>query len=191
VWLILDQQNPKVADAAMMTRPLDAWGSPATDTWFGHYHLLGYLAHEPPLDTPSVAQHEVFGSSLTLSGYDLSTRLVMPGQGLTLSLYFLSETPLKSGEKAFVHLEDQRGQIVGQRDRPLSGAGRDGNQQPSSNEPIREGFDLVVPPATATGEYTLSFGIYDPVTGKRLPITAGSSAGRDNVVLGPVTVRAE
>jgi hypothetical protein len=87
-------------------------------------------------------------------------------------------------------LEDARGNVISQRDRLLTPGPPDDGKH-ATVPPVRESFDLLVPPATPAGDYTLLAGLYDPATGKRLAVTSGSGVGDDKIVLGRVTVRTE
>jgi len=182
VWLIVDQSGKNSADAGKLVQSMDAWGSRATDVWFGRFHLLGYVASTPSDQAPSVHLHDVFGGVLGLQGYDLSTRDLAPGGGLTLALDFETEAPVGKDYKVFVHLVDANGQIITQSDRPLSHAGRASSKW-SVGETDREGYDLLAPADAACGDFTLEAGLYDPATGQRLEITSGADVGHDTVVL--------
>jgi hypothetical protein len=188
VWLILDQSGAQGTVTDTLARLLETWGSPATDVWFGRFHLLGYLPFEPPVTSSSVPLRAMFGHSFDLHAYDLSTRSVTPGEGLTLTLDLSTEGRSTKDTKAFVHLENAQGQIISQRDRLLT-PGRPADGKLATLTPVREGFDLLIPATTPAGRYTLVAGLYDPTTGQRLPITAGTGAGGDKIVLGQVTVQ--
>ncbi|HUX88507.1 MAG TPA: hypothetical protein VMW65_16005, partial [Chloroflexota bacterium] len=187
IWVIVDQAGPTGGDVPKAIQAMDAWGTRATDTWFGRYHLLGYLPENPPTASPSVPSHADFGGILSFEGYDLSSRAIKPGAGLTLALYFKAEAGVPKDYKAFVHLLSAQGHIVAQRDRPLSHRG-----QPSTKwnlgESDREGYDLLVPVGTSCGQYDLEIGLYDPSSGQRLRIKSGPETGADTVLLPAVRV---
>jgi len=91
----------------------------------------------------------------------------------------------------FVHLLDERGTIVSQRDsEPLGG------QRPTTSwtvgEVVEDAYGLWVRPGTPPGEHTLSVGLYDAESGERLVVasseTVGISTGVDAIDLATVTI---
>jgi hypothetical protein len=83
--------------------------------------------------------------------------------------------PVQQNAKVFVHLLDAAGQLVAQHDsEPVSG------QRPTSTwkpgESIIDRHGVLLPDDLAPGEYQLVVGLYDPATGNRLLVTAGTSA---------------
>ncbi|HLH73085.1 MAG TPA: hypothetical protein VKX96_07360 [Chloroflexota bacterium] len=187
VWVIIDQAGQNSSDVDKVVRSMDAWGSRASDVWFGHYHLLGYLPYRAPASDPSEPRHEDFAGVLALQGFDVSSQELKPGEGLAVILYFDSEASVQKDYKVFIHLVDAQGRIIAQNDRLLSYAGQ-GSAQWKIGTSDREGYDLLVPGTTACGTYTLLAGLYDPANGQRVKIKAGPSTGVDNVELTKVRV---
>jgi hypothetical protein len=79
----------------------------------------------------------------------------------------------------FVHLLDGDDQIVAQRDEPPGGL-----ENPTSDwvpgETVRTTFALQIPPGSGAGDHRLRVGLYEPVSGRQLPVThfTASSAAR-------------
>lgn len=182
VWLIVDQALQNGANGDQIATQLDGWGSRATDIWFGRFHLLGYLPYGPPDSGSRVTGQEVFGGALELVGYDPTPATAAPGKGVSVALDLVTLAAVPKDDKIFIHLEDAQGKVVAQRDQPLLHAGR-GTAAWQVGDAVRIGADLLVPANLPCGDYVLVTGIYDPITGQRLPVTAGAQFGTDHVDL--------
>jgi len=129
------------------------------------------------------------GESIRLVGYRLARDNVNPGDTLLLTLYWRAGGPIDQDYTVFVHLLGPDGRLVAQQDnppvrstRPTSGWG--------VNELIEDPYEIRLPADAPFGEYTLSVGMYDPVTLERLPTfdAAGEHLPEDRVVLATVRV---
>jgi hypothetical protein len=138
--------------------------------------------------SPQVVLNQPFGDvpNLTLLGYDLE-RLVDEGQpSLQLSLYWRSEALLPADYTTFVHLLNQAGDVVAQKDRPpLDGAYPTSLWDPG--EIIADQMRIPLPSDLPDGNYNLVVGLYDFNTGARLPVPGNLDS---SVVIGPVEVLA-
>ncbi|MCO6450696.1 MAG: hypothetical protein J5I90_07880 [Caldilineales bacterium] len=125
-----------------------------------------------PADTP-IAR---FANSLTLNGYDLSARLINPGETITLTLGWGGSAADDADLSAFVHLiNEQTGERVAQADGPpiLGGDRR----------------SLTLPPDLAPGIYRPVIGLYHPQSGGRLAVVdAVGQPITDSLNLCPVRV---
>lgn len=129
------------------------------------------------------------GERIQLLGYQLGSDAVSEGGVLTVTLFWQSDGRLTDGYHVFVHLLDADGQMVAQHDgEPIGG------ERPTwdwrDREVIQDEHILVIEPGSPGDTYTLSAGMYDVVTGVRLP-AVGSSGERlpdDRVVLQDVQV---
>ena len=97
------------------------------------------------------------------------------GATCSVPLVWRAGTPSPISYRVFVHLLDGSGNIVTQSDsepasrtRPTTGW--------LTGEYIVDTHNLTLPENLAEGPFTLSIGLYDPVTGKRLLTGAGDSA---------------
>jgi hypothetical protein len=106
------------------------------------------------------------GPDIKLLGYDRAVE----GQDVSLVLYWSTERRLQRRYKVFVHAVDSRtGAIVAQHD----AAPRDWTYPTTwweADEIVADPISLVLPDANLEGIYLL-VGMYDEVTGERLPLT--------------------
>jgi hypothetical protein len=142
---------------------------------------LGTVFGDPALAERGVDENNGW---IRLHGYALTTE-TSPGGAILLSLRWESIRPVDYNYHVFVHLLDGRGEKVMQRDgqpvqwmRPIS------TWQPG--EEIVDHYGLLLADDIPTGEYTIAVGLYDPVSGQRLPISAGP--GDFAIELGPLLI---
>jgi hypothetical protein len=142
---------------------------------------LGTVFGDPALANSGVDEANGW---IRLSGYGLTTETT-PGDAILLSLRWESLRRVDYNYHVFVHLLDAHGERVAQRDgqpvqwmRPIS------SWQPG--EEIIDHYGLLLTDDLPTGEYTIAIGLYDPVSGQRLPISAGP--GDFAIELGPILV---
>jgi hypothetical protein len=107
----------------------------------------------------------VVGEHIRLLGYDAA----LSGTTLDLSLYWESLGRPERDYTTFVHLRDEQGQIVSQRDHPPAG-GKYPTSLWETDEVIRDEIELPLPPDFASGGYQLVVGLYNSATGKKLAI---------------------
>jgi hypothetical protein len=144
----------------------------ARDEWFGDVRLVTYAAPaEPPADVAETASLS-FGESITLEGYALPDDELRPGRIVPLTLYWRTAAPLDERYKVFLHLLDQNGRLVAQRDSE-PGGGLALTPIWPAGETIADNHGLYIPEYLPAGHYTLLLGMYslaDPLA--RLPINA-------------------
>jgi hypothetical protein len=103
--------------------------------------------------------------SADLSG--TSSLALTPGEMLNLELKWSTPRWLDESYTIFVHLLDERGQLVVQRDAlPLGGIYHTYKWVPG--ELVTDWYQLPVPPDLAAGDYTLEIGAYNSITTERL-----------------------
>jgi hypothetical protein len=134
---------------------------------------------------PQVALNQSFGNApnLTLLGYDLTDdagQLIqnsklktqnskLKTQNLKLTLYWRSESPLPLDYTTFVHLRNQAGENVAQKDQPpLNGAYPTSLWDPG--EIIADEIIIPLPDNLPAGVYQIVIGLYDFQTGQRLVV---------------------
>lgn len=166
-----------------------------TNTAFRHFGLyyLWVWQGQPALLVPKPGHPLTarLGDSTEFMGFDLSlddpardpSQPCRPGETIRLVLYWRALAEPMKDAKAFVHLYDQRGKIVAQQDhRPYYGT-----RPPytwSLGETLDDPYTLELPADLPPGHYTLATGMYNPVTGVRLPVAvAAEHALSDNRIL--------
>jgi 4-amino-4-deoxy-L-arabinose transferase-like glycosyltransferase len=103
------------------------------------------------------------GESIVLRGYDLD----QAEDRLELTLYWQAKGQVPGRYKVFLHLVDASGQIAAQSD-SIPAAGTAPTQSWLPGEVVIDRHTLTPP---AGGAYRLFAGMYDPVSGERLPAT--------------------
>ncbi len=146
----------------------------------GDVSLPGILTESPQ---PRTMLNQPFGDApnLTLLGYDLTdetgqpmtnetmTNDQLPITNLHLTLYWRTETHLPTDYTTFVHLRNEAGEVVAQKDQPpLAGAYPTSLWEPG--EIIADEVRLSLPPDLPPGDYRLFTGLYDFQTGQRLVV---------------------
>ena len=130
------------------------------------------LSPEGLLPSPPVPENllpATFADQIDLFGFNLDDHRLVPGQTLDLTLFWSPQGRPTRDYTVFIHLLDDAGQIQGQADSPpASGA------YPTSvwdaGEFIADSHAITLPPDLPAGEYSMAIGLYDPLTGQRLPI---------------------
>jgi hypothetical protein len=163
---------------------------PATDAWYGPTQLALYSCVPSPGESGlSGAPVADFGAQVSLLSHTLVAEKIVAGQILPLTFVWRAEAELSSDYKVFIHLLDEEGRIVAQRDSEPVGGSR-----PTTSwrvgESIRDNHGLLIPESVPAGEYELIAGLYD-TEGNRLPVrdTTGERVG-DSLSLGTVQVSA-
>jgi hypothetical protein len=128
--------------------------------------------YSPPL--VRIRQDVRFGDVLRLRGYRLERKSVLPGESVTLTVYWQAvEAPSKI-YAVFNHLRDYDSISLWQGDSwPQEGIYTTDHWM--KNEVVAESTTIEIPGDTPPGDYPLFTGVYDPVTGTRL--TAVSKHG--------------
>ncbi|MDO8673274.1 MAG: glycosyltransferase family 39 protein [Dehalococcoidia bacterium] len=133
-----------------------------------------------------------YGGVIELLGYDVQPapdRPLAAGQELSLTLHWKSLKEVKDSYKVFTQLLGDDQKIYGQRDSiPLDGLAPTNEWAPG--EIIRDNYRLPVQPGAPNGKYRLVVGLYEPVTGRRIPLANGAGDAFVAAVFdtaGPVT----
>ncbi len=135
------------------------------------------------------------GAAIRLAGYDLPQAAVVPGEMVTLTLYWEALSLVDARYKVFVHLVGTTWNagsgnfLWGQQDRePV------GNQLPTTQwapgSLIADAYHVALDPAAPPGVYDVEVGMYSLTDGARLPVfDADGQALGDAVNLGQITIR--
>lgn len=125
-----------------------------------------------------------FGDVLRLRGYRLERKDVYPGDSVRLTVYWQALQPPDQIYAAFNHLRKPDSSMAWQGDSwPQAGIYTTDHWR--QNEVVTEEYMLVVPDDLPPGEYPLYTGVYEAMTGDRLPAVArhGERLLNDEVVL--------
>jgi hypothetical protein len=124
---------------------------------------------------------------MRLEGYALTPE-THPGGELLLALRWESLHPIEYNYQVFVHLLNTSGDKLAQRDgQPVQWIRPTSTWQPG--EELIDRYAMLLPGDLPAGSYSLAVGVYDPVTGQRLPVSAGP--GDYAIEVGPILVSAE
>lgn len=105
-----------------------------------------------------------------------------------MTLFWECGDALEEDYKVFVHLVDEEGQIIGQRDSEPVGGSRPTTTW-VQGERITDNYGILVPDSAVEGEYRLLIGIYLPTTGERmLVLSSDLVVVEESVVLGHIQV---
>ncbi len=167
---------------------LNAGAYRAWDRWFGAVRLVLYLAPRPAAAlTPAAAR---FGDGIRLTGFSVGDRPEYgPGDVIPLRLVWVAEGRVERPYKVFAHLVDGEEFIWGQRDSEPVGGSRPFTAF-GPGQSVTDTLGIPVLPGTPPGLYRIKVGLYDPATGRRLPVDGGPGdslgLGSVRVGLGPV-----
>jgi 4-amino-4-deoxy-L-arabinose transferase-like glycosyltransferase len=133
-----------------------------------------------------------FGDSARLAGYDLSEGThVQAGQSLQLVLHWQALKTFSQRYTVFVHLVDANDRILGQRDQ-VPGNGQFPTTSWIPGEYLSDTYVILLDPDTPPGQYWIEIGLYNPLDGTRLPVSAadGQPLG-DRLLLNQTPIRVE
>lgn len=169
---------------------LNEHGYRAWDAWFGPTQLVVYgTADETePLSIQPVGA--ALGENVRLLGYSLHEERLPSTGVLPLTLIWQAQGRIDQSYKVFVHLVDDKGQLVAQRDSEPGGGSKPTTAW-AVGETITDRVGVLLPADTPPGEYQLRVGMYDPATMERLPVldAEGQPLG-DTIPLATVRVPA-
>ena len=179
-----DQRDPR----RVVERWLDANTFKASEEWVGDVRFVIYAVAREEAHSVDTAVHLSFGQFITLQGYSLHTDQLLPGDIAQVTLFWQTAAALDQRYKIFLHLLDQDGNLVAQRDSEPGGG-----YLPTTSWPIAETIvdkhGLLLPGDLSPGQYELIMGLYDiadPAT--RLPIQAGNAV-QDSWNLGSIFIK--
>jgi hypothetical protein len=137
--------------------------------------LLGYVAvpwSETGLPEAAVPVGATFGDQIRLIGYAVDDTPAA-------TLYWEALRPLDNDYTVFVHLVDEKGEMVANYDsRPMGGRYTTLAWLPGHIVP--DGHPMALPAALPPGPHLLRVGLYLPETGDRLPVTSSQGQEQPN-----------
>jgi hypothetical protein len=134
--------------------------SPVEATVGGRIQLVGYLLEEEAeLQNRGLCEPPLLADALT----------VHPGEHLHLTLFWRPLSQLLEDYTVFTHVYAPDGRLWGQKDsQPVSGTYP--TSQWKMGETIVDRYEIELDPGAPAGEYQVAVGMYDLVTGERLPV---------------------
>jgi hypothetical protein len=144
---------------------------------------LGTVFGDPALVEQGISEENGW---FRLDGYAFTPATTAGGE-LLLELRWQSLRPVDYDYQVFVHLLNAADEKLAQRDgQPVQWLRPTSTWHPG--EDINDRYGLLLPPDLPAGGYTIAVGLYDPVSGQRLPVSAGP---RDYAIeIGPIQVEA-
>lgn len=116
------------------------------------------------------------------------SRFVRQGGIVGLTLFWRPAASLETDYVVFVHVVDDQGKTVAQRDtQPQNGGNPTSGWR--AGEVVVDPANVPLPPAVAPGRYRVVVGLYRPGDGARLPAQPGTPERPDSVEVGTVEVR--
>lgn len=139
--------------------------------WFGSIRLAAYA---PPADVGDVrVPGAYFGEHVHLQSASISPSVLRKGDVVRLTLRWQTDAPLTMRYKVFIHLYDDQGNILAQRDaEPMADLAPTTSWQ--AGETITDLHAVRIPANTTLQTLNLRLGLYDPATGERLPVRAAN-----------------
>ncbi len=142
------------------------------------------------LPTPRYPSQALLGEGIRFLGHDLAPEMEEgePGGTLRFTLYWQAVGDIEGNFKVFTHLLDAEGRVRGQQDRVPAGGTRPTTGW-VAGEVIADSYEMTVEAEAPPGPYRLEIGMYEALSGERLPITLeGQRLPEDRLLLEP-TIR--
>jgi uncharacterized membrane protein len=136
---------------------------------FRQIRLPLYQISSQPIQTIQLKPREVnFGDTLKLMRYWL-TEKSLAGDWFYLTLEWQAQRSIERDFKVFVHVLDTNGNLAFQQDKlTLNELLPTSRWEP--NKIYRDPYAMVVPSELPAGEYRVVVGVYDAISGERLPV---------------------
>ena len=140
--------------------------------------LPSHLACPIPLDVQ-------FADNVTLAGYRLSSRLPVPGEEMTVTLYWTATGPVAESYTAFAHLLTDTFEMFGGADLQPAPPTPDW----AAGETIETVHTFTVPPDAPAGLYQIEIGLYTRSDLRRLRVLDRvDPAEEDRLLIGPLRI---
>lgn len=185
LWFVVDRKRLFGRYDALFTQQVFA----QMDVVYHSSGVFVFLSHRYPRPMPTQPARETsarFDNLIELGGYFLDFEAVAPDRSVPLVLYWrplTAEVPRPF--KVFVQLRNEQDAIVAQADHYILEGLLSGDvlrDWVGQGEWLRDGVQLYMPNPLPRGHYRLLVGLYDEVTGERVPVQSDTS-GENAVVL--------
>ncbi len=129
--------------------------------------------------------HVQFADSVTLAGYSFSSRTPVPGEEMTVTLYWTATGPVAESYTVFAHLLTDNFEMFGGADLAPSPPTEDW----AAGETIATIHKFTVPPDARPGLYQMEIGLYTRPDFRRLRVLDRiNPAEKDRLLLGPLRI---
>ncbi len=166
---------------------LDAHAFKATDEWVGDVRFVMYAVPAAPAVEMETAVSVSFGESIQLNGFTLLDNQLQPGDIVQTTLFWQTAQPLDVRYKVFLHLLNEEGALVAQRDsEPGGGLAMTTTWKP--DETIVDNHGILLPSDLPDGTYRLVVGMYDIGDPESRLVVGRETAVSDIYLLGQISV---
>jgi hypothetical protein len=166
VWLV-SEATTGGDPANGAERWLSERGYVGGETWYGRIRVVSYTFAE---NVGLAAADQAWGEgAIRLAGYGVERSAV---GWLNVRLRWEAAGEVGADYAVFVHLLDENGALIAQHDGlPLNGYAP--TRTWGTGDVIDDRHSVPLPPDLPAGSYRLTAGLYDPLTGERLPLAGG------------------
>jgi len=140
-------------------------------------------AHYFDLPDPQYPLVADFGSRIRLLGFDLVETAPNPGGQIEVVLYWQALDEVGKSYKVFVHLYDPTGTAISGQHDSLPGNGGLSTEGWLPGEVVTDPHVVEIGADAAVGVGRIGVGLYDPLTGERLPVFVDGQAQPDDVLI--------
>lgn len=169
-------------------RWLDAHAFKAQEEWVGDVRFVTYAVPPEPAQAMEVAAGVTFGEEISLLGYTLRGNPLAPGDIIQVTLYWQAMQTPPERYKVFLHLLDQQGNLVAQRDaEPGGNVAITTTWAPA--ETVVDNHGVLLPLDLTPGSYELYVGLYPLFDPQQRLIFDEGGDGKDSYHLGTITVQ--
>lgn len=175
----------------VVERWLDAHAFKTTEEWVGDVRYVVYAVPREEaigqLNDTELIFEAPNSDRLTLTGYSVSPTEALRGDILQTTLAWTASNPTSRPYKVFLHLLDENGQIIAQRDSEPAGGSRPTTGW-TPGETIIDRHGLLIPAEAGPGVYRLTLGLYDAAD-PAARLTVSGTDGRDSWTLATINIR--
>ena len=158
-----------------------------SERWAGDVRVAEYAGAAG--EGAATAADALFGDAIVLDTFALPAAELQAGDPLRLTLRWHAVAAVPQRYKVFVHVSASRAAPpVAQHDSEPGGG-----LEPTSVWPagvaIVDRQGVLLPAELPAGRYELLLGVYDPVSGQRLPVKAAAALPDDRLLLATISIR--
>jgi mannosyltransferase len=172
----------------LVERWLDENAFKATDEWIGDVRFVTYAVPSAAASEMETAVSVPFGESIQLNGFTLVENELRPGDIVQTTLFWQTAQPVENRYKVFLHVLNEQGQLVAQRDsEPGGGMAMTIDWEPAQT--VVDNHGILLPYDLPEGSYQLVLGMYELANPDVRLLVGGETAVTDTFTLGNISVR--